>query len=456
MDYDIGIIGGGPAGYHAALEAASNGLNTAIFEKRALGGVCLYEGCIPTKSLVHSTKTFFHVKNDPTISAKELSFNWNEAKLKKEKDVEKLAAGLFNQLNRKGIKIIIGDAALVSSDANGVTICSNNTEYRVKNAIIATGSCNVTPEIKGLAELIQSGLALDSTAILEHCEPIDKLAIIGAGVIGLEMASIYANTGTKVSIFEKKQDILSGLDDDTAKEFIRSLKRKGVQIFTGQSISEVGNDANGIYVYSENPDNDTERYDKLLIAVGRKGCIANLGLDKIPSIKIENGFIATDIAHKTGDKHIYACGDVCGKENLAYTGGSAGETIIRNIVDDESETVNDIFPTVIFTNPEAAFIGKTAKECQISTTEYKEVSCSMNYSSLFAVENTKENGMFKLIVDEKGLIIGCQIIGNGACELIGTVQAFIAGGLSIYDIMKLSIIHPSKTEIIKEAIKQLV
>lgn len=456
MNYDIGIIGGGPAGYHAALEAANNGLSTVIFEKRSPGGVCLYEGCIPTKSLIHSTKTFFYAKKDPTINAKELSFNWEEAKSKKERDVEKLAAGLINQLNRKGIKTIIGNATLVSSNENGVIISSNNTEYCVKNAIIATGSCNVIPEIKGLTKLMQSGMALDSTAILEHCEPIERLAVIGAGVIGLEMASLYANTGTKVSIFEKKQDIVNGLDNDTTKEFIRSLKRKGIQIFTGQSISEVGKDEDGIYVHSENFDNETERYDKLLIAVGRKGNIENLGTDKIPSIKIENNFIATDNAHKTGDMHIYACGDVCGKESLAYTGGSVGESIIRNIVNDKLEIENDIFPTVIFTNPEVAFIGRAAKECQILAIKYKEVSCSMNYSSLFVVENTKENGVFKLIIDESGLIIGCQIIGNGAVELIETVRAFIAGKQSIYDIMKLSVVHPSKSEIIKEAIKLLI
>lgn len=466
IQYELGIIGAGPAGYHAALEAARRGMSVVVFEREELGGVCLFQGCIPTKSLASASKEYFRLSGNPVVTAKELSYDWEAARQKKEKDVKKLAAGLKMQFKQADIPIVKTAAKIRNADDTGVAVDAEGQLYSVKNLILATGSHNVIPPISGIQEAIDAGLAFDSTGILHVCEPIERLLVIGAGVIGLELASIYANTGSKVTVLEREDSFLFGLDDTVKAEYMRSLKNKGIILKLGQQIESVstpqtGSIDGGVTVRAaDRKSGAAETYiaDRILVAAGRRGCTDKLGLEAVPQIKVKDGFIETDKSHMTGCAHIYACGDVCGKEQLAYTSGLAGERIVRMLdrrSQDGHADADDCVPCVIFTNPEAAYAGMTEAECVKKGIPYHTASCSMNYSSLFVVENERENGAFKIICDDALHILGCHIVGNGASGMIGTIQAYMTAGMTLPEIENLPVVHPSHLEIIKECIKSL-
>lgn len=463
IQYELGIIGAGPAGYHAALEASKCGMSVVVFEQGEAGGVCLFRGCIPTKSLVGATKEFYRLSGSSAVKTQGAVFDWEAARQKKEKDVKKLAAGLAMQLKQAKVMIIRACAEILAADDMGVTVGAGGASYRVRDVIIATGSYNVVPPVEGLSEAFDAGVALDSTSVLDACAPIENLLVIGAGVAGLEIASIYANTGSKVTVLEREKSFLAGLDDTVKAEYIQSLKRKGIIIKPGQQVGSVrvcGTGAAGksVVVTAADMENGVAgeyAADKVLVAAGRKGCTDNIGLGNVPAVQVRNGFIVTDGHHRTGCAHIYACGDVCGKEQLAYTAGLAAERIVHVLCKNDADFAPDTeecVPCVIFTNPEAAYIGMTEADCIEKGIPYKTACCSMNYSSLFAVENERENGAFKLICDEGKHILGCHIIGNGASGIIGTVQAYATAGMTLDRIAGLPIVHPSHLEIIKECI----
>lgn len=462
IQYELGIIGAGPAGYHAALAAVRCGMSAVIFERKEPGGVCLFQGCIPTKSLVSTSKEYFRLSGNTVVRANEIIYDWDAARQKKEKDVKKLAAGLNMQLKQAGIPVIKATAKIQSADDAGVQVDADGYIYRVRNLILATGSHNLIPPIEGIGEAFDAGLALDSTGILDSCAPIGRLTVIGAGVVGLEIASVYANTGSKVTILEREESFLPGLDDTVKAEYIRSLKHKGIIVKLGQQVNSVGilqTDSGIVVRAADRKSGIEEEYtaDRVLVATGRKGCTDHIGLENVSGIQVKDGFIETDDNHMTGCRHVYACGDVCGKEQLAYTSGLAGERIVRQIADlsmNQENDVKDCVPYVIFTNPEAAYIGMTEALCIEKGITYKAASYSMNYSSLFAVENERENGAFKIICDDSLHILGCHIVGNSASEIIGTIQAYLAAGMTLSDIAKLPTVHPSHLEIIKECIKK--
>lgn len=463
--YELGIIGAGPAGYHAALEAAKYGVSAVLFESREPGGVCLFEGCIPTKSLVSTSKDYFRLSKSKVVKADTILYDWEAARQKKERDVKKLAAGLNMQLKQASIPIVKAAARLHKADDTGITIAADGQAYKVQDVILATGSHNVLPPIEGLQEAFDARAAFDSTAILDECAGIGQLLVIGAGVIGLEIASIYANTGSDVTILEREDSFLPGLDDAAKAEYVQSLKRKGIAIKTGQQVRSVRilqtqmGDL-GITVMAADGKNGVEETymaDRVLVATGRKGCTDHIGLENVPAIQVKDGFIVTDEQHRTGCAHIYACGDVCGREQLAYTAGLAGEQVVRQISHHCRVRENDgkdCVPHVVFTNPEAAYIGMTETACIESGISYRSADCSMNYSSLFAVENERETGAFKLLCDEGLHILGCHIVGNGASDLIGTIQAYMEAGVTLSEIERQPVLHPSHMEIVKECIRK--
>lgn len=464
IQYELGIIGAGPAGYHAALKAAEEGMSVVLFERGEPGGICLFEGCIPTKSLVTASKDYFRLSKSTVVKSEKTVYDWEAARQKKEKDVKKLAAGLNMQLRNAKIPVIKASAKLKEADETGVVIDADGELYYVRDVMIATGSCNVVPPIEGIKEALDVQAALDSTAVLRDCPPITQFLVIGAGVIGLELASIYANTGSEVTVLEREETFLTGLDETVKAEYIQTLKRKGIHILPAQQVEcvkmmQTAAGQNQVIVKAVDRKSGAEKEytaERILVAAGRTGCTENIGLEHVPQVKVRNGFIETDERHMTGCAHVYACGDVCGKELLAYTAGLAGEQLVKQLRHGfDTAGRQDFVPQVVFTNPEAAYIGVTEDFCMENGISYRQACCSMNYSSLFAVENERENGAFKLICDNEMRILGCHIIGNGAAGIIGTIQAYMTAGLTLPEIISLPIIHPSHLEIIKECIKMI-
>lgn len=464
--YEIGIIGGGPAGYHAALEAARCGMSVVLIEQKKPGGVCLFDGCIPTKSLVTSTKEYFHLGRNSAIHAENVSFDWQAAAAKKEKDIKKLAAGLMMQLKLRQVPIVTATGVLTRVEDEYLTIQADEEELQVQNVILATGSENVMPPIEGLTEALASGDAFDSTSLLKACRPSKKLVVIGAGVIGLEIASIYANTGTEVVILEKEADFLPSLDESVKQEYMQSLKRKGIQIQLSCEVTKVEK-KDTLQIYAKSLHEETKEQiletDMLLVATGRRTVLSGCSRELMSRLGIgtDRGHIVTDENGMTAHPHIFACGDVADKNMLAYTAGLEGERAVRFIMAREkkqemSEETGAV-PAVVFSNPEVAWIGKTQAQCLQEGIPYQKTSCTMNYSSLFAIENERENGAFTLIFHKENLkILGCHMVGNGASEVINTVQAYISEGKTILDIVRMPMMHPSRLEVIREAINLIL
>ena len=463
--YDIGIIGGGPAGYHAALEAARCGMSAVLIEERKPGGVCLFDGCIPTKSLVTSTKAYYHLGKNPAIRTEQASFDWQAAKMKKEKDIKKLAAGLQMQLKQRNIPIIEAKGEITEVTNDAVLIQAGEEQIQVQNVILATGSENAIPPIEGLQQLLANGDVYDSTTLLASCSPFEKLLVIGAGVIGLEVASIYANTGTSVILIEREKDFLPALDDSVKAEYVQALKRKGIQLLLSHEVTKVSKSNNLKIQVKTRLDGVEQSFDAdaVLVASGRKTVLSGCSEDRMKQLGIQtqHGHIVTDENNMTNNPRIFACGDVADKNMLAYTAGMEGERAVRYIkaraTGQQLETVTTVIPSVVFSNPEAAYVGKTEEMCKAEGIPYQITRCTMNYSSLFAIENERENGAFSLIFHKENLkILGCHMIGNGASEVIGTIQSYISEGKTIYEIAHMPIMHPSKLEVIKEAINLIL
>ncbi len=459
--YEIGVIGGGPGGYHAALAAARQGNSVLLIEKNKPGGVCLYEGCIPTKSFIHSVRDYDDADKSICNIIDNIRFDYEQAKLKKERDVARLKSGLLMQLKTAGVEIVNEKGTIIRTDSDGVFLQAGNQEIKVGSVIIATGSDIFVPDIIGLKEcLATSNRVFDSTSMLDQFPDIEELIILGAGVIGLEFASIYSHLGKKIVIIEKEKDFLPQLTDCLKNEYMRCIKRKGVTLLLAHDTEQVSC-ANDKIVVSviDRERNDIKKdlqADGLLVATGRKPVLDFGDIDDL-GIILNCGHISTDLNGQTSVEHVYACGDVADKGMLAYTAALEGERAVSKIIGRDICQGQEPIPYVIFSNPEVAYVGESEQSCMAKGIPFKVVKCSMNYSSMYSIENDKENGSFCIVYHENTKrLLGCHVIGNGSSEIIGTLQSYVKMGMSLEDIMNIPIVHPSKLEVIREAIANYV
>lgn len=431
--YDVIIIGGGPAGYRAALNLSKRNKRVLLIEKNKLGGTCLNEGCIPTKSILNSSHE---------------SISFNELVFKRDEDVKKLFRGLTYQIDNSGIDYINGEATIVAKNDNGVVVNTNDKEYCGENLIIATGSKQSVPNIDGLKDALDSGFAITNKELLSRQNDFpDKIAIIGGGVIGIEFATFLSNIGKKVTIFEYMPRLMNGLlDDDVETLLIDSLKKKGVNIVLNAKVQEIDN---GI-IYELNGEYNEFECDMVVLATGRVANVDGLGLDKI-AISFQK-CILTDECCKTNILGVYACGDVNGRSMLAHVAYKEAEVAADNICGINSSINYDNIPSVVFSDPEVAISGLSERECQTRGIDYYIKKCSMNYSSMYSIKNPSQKGLCKLIFNKNDELIGAQLIGNGASELIFVLYDMIDRKETVDFIKNKIYPHPSIVEIIKETL----
>ena len=435
--YDVIVIGGGPGGYRAAMELGKHSKSVLLIEKANVGGVCLNEGCIPTKSLLNSSKN---------------GLAQCECQKKKTNDVKKLLSGLSYQFKRFGIAIVIGEAYIEGKRGDYFLVSADNVEYLCKKIIIATGSSNIIPPVPGLKEALDQGVAVDSTAFLKNLnEYPDNVVILGAGVIGIEFATILSNFGKKVVILEKTNNILGGrLGADSVNILSEALKKGNVLIKTGVNIEEI--DGNTL-IYQNTLSNtfDELSFDLIVIATGRKPNLKSYGLLNF-GIDEDGHCLETNEKCETKIPGIYAVGDVNGKAMLAHAAFKESEVAVSNIIG-STESVNyQSMPYVVFSNPEVAFAGLSEKECQSMGLRYYAKKCSMSYSSMYSILNPNRQGLCKLLFDEKDIIIGAELVGNGCSEMIFVLADMIGRSETIDDIRRKIYPHPSLIEVIKEAV----
>lgn len=448
MKCDVAIIGGGPAGYTAAERAAEGGLSTILFEKNALGGVCLNEGCVPTKTLLYSAKVFDTIKHAPkyAVKAENPTFDYPKIIARKNKVVKKLTAGIRMKLNNLGVTMVNGAAEIKGKGAdNSLLIQCGEESYEATNLLICTGSETVIPPIPGLSE----SNYWTSREALVAIELPKSLVIIGGGVIGMEFASFFNSMGTEVHVVEMLDKILGPMDRELSEMLQAEYAKRGVKFYLSHKVTAVHD---GEVTVEKEGQSFTISGEKVLLSVGRRPVTKGFGLETLSLEPFKNG-IKVNQFMQTSLPNVYACGDITAFSLLAHTAVSEAETAIKHILGKVGEGMNyDAIPGVVYTNPEIAGIGKTEEELQNANIPYTLKKIPMAFSGRFVAENEMGNGICKLILSENQTVIGAHILGNPASELIVIAGIAIERKMKAEELEAIVFPHPTVGEIIKEAL----
>lgn len=452
MTYDLLILGGGPAGFRAAERAGHFGLKAALFEGKALGGVCLNEGCIPTKTMLYSAKLYDYAKG----GAAKYGVTVSEAKLdhefvvsRKDRIVKKLVAGVEMQMKKAGADVVRTNGVLAGRNEGGSFVVEANGEtFAGKNVLIATGSSAAVPPIPGLNEAISSGIAVTNREILAMREIPARLVVMGAGAIGLEMASYFNSAGANVTVVEMLDRIGGRLDRDIAALLQRNYTVRGVKFLTGSRIQAIeGNRVRG--TKADGSVFDLEA-DKILVAAGRRPNTTGIGLETLGIELRKNGGILTDEKMQTNVPGAFAAGDVNGVSMLAHTAYREAETAVNAIRGAGDGMRYDAIPSVIYTNPEAASVGETEESAIEKGLNVKTLKLPLLFSGRYQAENEGGNGILKLVFGEEKRILGASMLGNPASEIIPAMAVAITQGMTAADLAKTVFPHPTVAEILRD------
>lgn len=451
--YDLIVLGGGPGGYLAAERAGEAGLNTLLIEKNKLGGVCLNEGCIPSKTLLNSAKIYDHAAHGEKYGVTSTGAAIDQAAVvaRKNKVVKNLVSGIRAQLKSKKVTIKEGLGVIAGRSADGIiTVKVGGESFEGKRLLIATGSEAVVPPIPGVREGIQDGSVVTNREILDLERIPATMVVVGGGVIGLEMANYFSTVGSKVTVVEMLDHIAGAADRELAEILQKSFEKKGIVFHLGCQVTEVKNGK----VSFKTPDDKIEQADSevTLMSVGRRAVTQGFGLENIP-VLVERGHIVTDAQGRTNVSGVYAVGDVNGVWMLAHAAYREAEVAINTILGKKDVMRYQAMPSVIYTNPEMAFVGETEETCKDKGIKYKKVTLPMNYSGRYMAENEAGEGLIKLLIDpEHQRLLGCHMIGSYASEIILSAGILVETEMRIDHMKELIFPHPTVGEIIREAI----
>lgn len=453
MTYDLLILGGGPAGFRATERAGHFGLKAALFEGNALGGVCLNEGCIPTKTMLYSAKLYDYAKGGASkygVTATGAKLDHEFVVARKDKIVKKLVAGVEMQMKKADADVVRANGVLAGRNEEGLFLVEANGEtFAGKNVLIATGSSAAVPPIPGLKEALADGFALTNREILSMKEIPARLIVMGAGAIGLEMASYFNSAGSDVTVVEMLDRIGGRLDRDIASLLQRNYTVRGVKFLTGSRIQTIeGKLVRG--VKADGSDFELEA-DKILVAAGRRPNTAGIGLETLGIELRQNGGILTDETMRTNVPGVYAAGDVNGVSMLAHTAYREAEAAVNIIRGVDDAMCYDAIPSVIYTNPEAASVGETEETAAEKGVNAKTLKLPLLFSGRYQAENEGGNGILKLVFGEGKRILGAAMLGNPASEIVPAMAVAITQGMTADDLAKTVFPHPTVAEILRDA-----
>ncbi|NDV47166.1 dihydrolipoyl dehydrogenase [Paludibacter sp. 221] len=445
--HDLGIIGGGPAGYTAAEHAAKLGLTVVLFEKGDIGGVCLNEGCIPTKTLLYSAKLYENARNASKygISAENVGFGYEKIIARKNKVVRKLNAGVRAKLNHENITVVKGDVQIQEKKEKEIEIHSNGENYTVKSLLICSGSENIMPPIPGLsAENMWT-----SREALQSKEQPESLVVIGGGVIGMEFAGFFNTLGTQVTVIEMQDEILGNMDKEINHILREEYTKKGITFHVKSKVLEVKGDE---VFFEKDGEVQFVKADKILLSVGRRPNSKGFGLENLGVELSKNGGIVVDERMQTSVPGVFAAGDVTGFSMLAHTAVREAEVAVNFIRGEYDSMSYKAIPGVVYTNPEVAGVGATEEVLRANGVKYQALRLPMTFSGRFVAENEGGSGLCKILVDEDSKICGVHMIGNPSSEIITLATLAIEQGMSVEQWEKSVFPHPTVSEIIKETL----
>lgn len=447
MKYQVIIIGGGPAGYTAAETAGKAGLSVLLFEKRNLGGVCLNEGCIPTKTLLYSAKTYDGAKHASkyAVTVSEASFDLSKIIARKSKVVRKLVLGVKSKLTSNNVTIINGEATILDKNK----ICCGEEIYECDNLILCTGSETFIPPISGI----------DTVNYWTHREALDNkelpasLAIVGGGVIGMEFASFFNSLGVKVTVIEMMDEILGGMDKELSALLRADYAKRGITFLLSTKVVSLAQSEEGVLVSYENADGaGNVTAEKLLMSVGRRPVTKGFGLENLNLQRTERGSILVNGQMESSLPGVYVCGDLTGFSLLAHTAVREAEVAVHAILGKTDTMSYRAIPGVVYTNPEIAGVGQTEESLIAKGIAYRAVKLPMAYSGRFVAENEGVNGVCKVLLGDDDTILGAHVLGNPASEIITLAGMAIEMKLKAAEWKKIVFPHPTVAEIFREAL----
>lgn len=444
MRYDVIIIGGGPAGYTAALEGAKRELNIAMIEEVKIGGVCLHEGCIPMKSMLHTAKVFRECK---MRYCSEIEFDYALVNKEKEECQRSLEKSLNSMLKSKFISIFFGEAQIIERDIAGefrIRI-SNEQILQGKNLIISSGSEPIEVNNIIYDKEREKPFVMSSGEFIKNpfCE--GHTLIVGSGAVGLELADFIVMSGNSVTVIDEKDTILEEFDISIRSTYLFELKRKGIRFELGTRVKQIDQDNKTVLLedyYSHEQRKNS--FDRIVTAIGRRARKPK-GLDKIGVEFSATKGIMTDARCKTNIANCYACGDVNDKSMLAHIAFEEGKNVILDIVGIGKGIDYDSMPHIIYTIPELSKTGLNSNSYGV----HFQASSSLSYGSKYYIENRNENGTIILYFNKSEVIVGAQIMGTGASELIVFMEAAILNKMTMNDMKNFYYPHPSIAEAIK-------
>lgn len=457
MSYDVIVIGTGPGGYVCAVKAAQLGLKTAVIEKRATyGGTCLNIGCIPSKALLHASEQFAHVSHGMDSLGIEIAgASLNLPKMMGHKDgvVKANVDGVAYLFKKNKIDAFQGTGKIVGAGKVSVTNDAGETQVlETKNIVIATGSD--VAGIPGVAVEIDEKVIVSSTGAIALDKVPEKLVVVGGGVIGLELGSVWGRLGAKVTVVEYLDTILGGMDGDVSKQFQRILAKQGFDFKLGAKVTGVTRTETGAQVtFSPVKGGDAETIDAdvVLIATGRKPYTAGLGLEEAGVALDNRGRVEIDGHYRTNVAGIYAIGDVVKGPMLAHKAEDEGVALAEILAGQHGHVNYDVIPGVVYTQPEVASVGKTEEELKAQGVAYKVGKFPFTANGRARAMEATE-GFVKFLADaQTDRVLGVHIIGFGAGEMIHEAAVLMEFGGSSEDLGRTCHAHPTMSEAVKEA-----
>ena len=460
-EFDVIVVGSGPAGYVAAIRCAQLGMSVACVEKQTddkkkpvLGGTCLNVGCIPSKALLEASHKYHDVLDnypDLGIKVSSVKLDLNTMMARKDGIVSKLTGGIAGLLKGNKVTALSGTAKLVSAQQIDVTAEGSSSSYQAKHVILASGS-----EPVAIPSVPYDGAAIvDSTGALSFTEVPKKLCIIGAGVIGLELGSVWSRLGSEVVILEAMPDFLPMVDSDISKQAYKDLSKQGLDIRLGCMVEKAKTQGSGkktqVKISYKDSESKTQTItvDKVVVAVGRRPVTEDLFAQDLGIEKDKRGFIQVDQQCRTGLSNVFAVGDIVRGPMLAHKGSEEGVMVAEILAGRKTQINYDAIPNVIYTAPEVAWVGKTIQECDVAKVKVG----TFPFAAIGrAMANNDTRGMVKVIADkETDQVLGIHIYGQHAGELVAQAVTSLEFMASSEDIALMTFAHPTLSEAVHEA-----
>ncbi|MDD4191582.1 MAG: dihydrolipoyl dehydrogenase [Mangrovibacterium sp.] len=447
--FDLAIIGGGPAGYVAAERAGAKGLRVVIFDKRALGGVCLNEGCIPTKTLLNSAKVLETAREAALygIHAGSVSADFEKIMKRKDKVVRKLVAGVGAKMKHAKAEVVMDEAVIKEKRGTVITITAGGKDYQATRLLICSGSEAAVPPIPGL----DSRQVLTNREILRLKGLPKNLVIIGGGVIGSEFADFFHAMGTQVTVIEMLPEILNGVDEEIAAFVRGEFTRRGICYHLQAKVTRL----NGKEVLFEKDGQvHSVTGDEVLLSVGRRPNVTGIGLENI-GVEFSPRGIKIDPCCRTNIPNVYAAGDVTGFSLLAHTASREGEVAVNHMLGRKDVMRYHATPAVVYTHPEIAGVGLTESAARAQGVDVEVRRLPMAYAGRFIAENEGKDGFCKVVVGKKYReILGVHLVGGACSEMIWGACGLIEAQLRVQDAQEIVFPHPTVSEIIRETVFQ--